>query len=234
MPFCTAEEIDRAVQAAAAALPAWSETPAVERARVMFRFRERLQASFEELAALVTREHGKTIAEARAEMQRGIEMVEFACGIPSLLMGQSLREPRPQRRLRDEPASGRRLRRHHAVQFPVDGAAVDVSGGDHVRQHVRAQAVGEGAAVGDASWASCSIEAGLPAGVFNIVHGDKTARRCAARRIRWCGPISFVGSTDVAQHIYETGTAQRQTRASGRRGEEPSRSSCPTPISTRP
>ena len=102
MPLCTADEIDRAVRAAADALPAWSETPAVERARVMFRFRELLHEHFEELAALVTREHGKTMAEARAEMQRGIEMVEFACGIPSLLMGQSLENLAPQRRLRND------------------------------------------------------------------------------------------------------------------------------------
>src|SRR5262245_41084063 len=95
VPFCTTAEIDRAVQAAAKAFPAWSENPAVERARVMFRFRERLQARFDELAALVTREHGKTAAEARAEMQRGVEMVEFACGIPSLLMGQSLENLAP-------------------------------------------------------------------------------------------------------------------------------------------
>ena len=95
VPFCTADEIDKAVRAAAEALPAWSDTPAVDRARVMFRFREKMQASFEELAALVTREHGKTLAEARAEMQRGIEMVEFACGIPSLLMGQSLENLAP-------------------------------------------------------------------------------------------------------------------------------------------
>src|SRR5262249_31719752 len=74
VPFCTADEIDRTVRCAADALPTWSETPAVERARVMFRLRELLQARFEELAALVTREHGKTLAEARAEMQRGIEM----------------------------------------------------------------------------------------------------------------------------------------------------------------
>ncbi len=90
VPFCTAEEVDRAVQTAAAAFPAWAETPIVERARVMFRFRERLTDHAEELAALVTREHGKTLAEARASVQRGIEMVEFACGIPSLFMGQSL------------------------------------------------------------------------------------------------------------------------------------------------
>src|SRR5207248_6205866 len=78
VPYCTAADIDRAVSAAATAFPAWSETPAVERARVMFRFRERLQARFDELAAVVTREHGKTAAEARAEMKRGVEMVEFA------------------------------------------------------------------------------------------------------------------------------------------------------------
>src|SRR5262249_42581100 len=95
VPFCTGEEIERAVRAAADALPAWSETPTVERARVMFRFREKLQSRFEELAALVTREHGKTLAEARAEMQRGIEMVEFACGIPSLLAGQALENLAP-------------------------------------------------------------------------------------------------------------------------------------------
>ena len=83
-------DVDRAVQAAAAALPAWAETPAVERARVMFRFRELLARHADELARLVTREHGKTLGEARASVQRGIEMVEFACGIPSLIMGQSL------------------------------------------------------------------------------------------------------------------------------------------------
>ena len=94
VPFCSAEEVDRAVQAAAAALPAWAETPVVERARVMFRFRERLAAHAEELASLVTREHGKTLAEARASVQRGVEMVEFACGIPSLFMGQIAREHR--------------------------------------------------------------------------------------------------------------------------------------------
>ena len=98
VPMCGAEEVDAAVQAAAAALPKWAETPVVERARVMFRFRELMQKHFEELAALVTREHGKTIAEARASVQRGIEMVEFACGIPSMIMGQHSGEHRHQRR----------------------------------------------------------------------------------------------------------------------------------------
>src|SRR5208337_1805455 len=82
VPFCGADEVDRVVQAAAAAWPAWAETPVVERARVMFRFREKLEAHADELAHLVTREHGKTLAEARASVHRGVEVVEFACGIP--------------------------------------------------------------------------------------------------------------------------------------------------------
>src|SRR5438445_5108586 len=90
VPMSTAADVDRVVQAAACALPAWAETPVVERARVMFRFRELLARNAEELACSVTREHGKTLAEARASVQRGIDMVEFACGIPSLIIGQSL------------------------------------------------------------------------------------------------------------------------------------------------
>src|SRR5690242_12456083 len=73
VPFCTPAEVDRAVRAAAAALPAWAEAPVVERARVMFRFRELLARHAEELAHTVTREHGKTLGESRASVQRGIE-----------------------------------------------------------------------------------------------------------------------------------------------------------------
>src|SRR5262245_32008595 len=90
VPFANAKQTGEVVEAAAAALPAWAETPVVERARLMFRFRALLEQHFEELAALVTREHGKTLAEARAEVNRGIEVVEFACGIPSLITGEVL------------------------------------------------------------------------------------------------------------------------------------------------
>src|SRR5262245_19488893 len=90
VPFSTAKEADATVKAAAAALPKWSETPAVERARIMFKFRALIESHFDEMAALVTREHGKTLAEARAEVQRGMEVVEFACGVPSLLFGDTL------------------------------------------------------------------------------------------------------------------------------------------------
>src|SRR5262245_59616033 len=90
VPLGTAEDVDRAVRAAADAGPAWAETPVVERVRVLFRFRERLTEGAEALARLMTREHGKTLAEARASVQRGIEVVEFACGMPGLIMGQAL------------------------------------------------------------------------------------------------------------------------------------------------
>ncbi len=83
-------EVNAAVEAAAAAFPSWSETPAFERARVFFKFKALLEGHFEELIRLNTREHGKTLAESRGDVKRGIEMVEFACGIPSLLMGESL------------------------------------------------------------------------------------------------------------------------------------------------
>src|SRR4051812_42629551 len=84
-PMCRAEEVGRAVTAAESALPEWAETPATERARLLFRYLRLLEAHHEELAQLVTRENGKTLTEARGSVQRGIEVVEFACGIPSLL-----------------------------------------------------------------------------------------------------------------------------------------------------
>ena len=179
VPFCTADEVDRAVQAAAAALPAWAETPVVERARVMFRFRERLAAHARGACRLVTREHGKTLAEARASVQRGIEMVEFACGIPSLLMGQSLANIA--RQVDCETI------RHPVgvcvgitpVQLPGDGAALDVPGRDHLRQHVRPEALGEGAAVGGAAGRAAD---GIGAARGRLQHRARRprVRRCAA------------------------------------------------------
>jgi len=214
VPFCTADEIDRAVRAAAEALPAWSETPAVERARIMFRFREKLQARFEELAALVTREHGKTLAEARAEMQRGIEMVEFACGIPSLLMGQALENL--------APSVDCETSRHPVgvcvgitpfnfpSMVPLWMFPVAITCGNTFvlkpseKVPLSAMKLGE-----------LLTEAGLPPGVFNIVHGDKSAVDALLTHplVR---AISFVGSTAVARHIYQTGTANgKRVQAAG-------------------
>src|SRR5204863_6374004 len=85
-----AKEVDAAVQAAVHAFADWSRTPAPERARILFRYRQLLEDHFEELSELVTRENGKTWEEARGDVRRGIEVVEFACGIPHLLKGDAL------------------------------------------------------------------------------------------------------------------------------------------------
>ena len=90
VPMCSAKDVDLAVQAAQKAFPAWRDTPIVERARVMFKFKNLLEEHYEEIARIVTREHGKTFIEAKASVQRGIEVVEFACGIPSLFYGESM------------------------------------------------------------------------------------------------------------------------------------------------
>jgi malonate-semialdehyde dehydrogenase (acetylating)/methylmalonate-semialdehyde dehydrogenase len=205
VPFATAEQTGQVVEAAAAALPAWGETPVVERARLMFRFRALLEKNFEELAALVTREHGKTLAEARAEVNRGIEVVEFACGIPSLIMGEILPNIAG-----DVDAE--------AVRHPV-GVCVGITpynfpfmvplwmfpialtcGNTFIlkpSEKVPLSAVRLGELL---------MEAGLPAGVFNIVHGD---RECVDALLDHpqVAAISFVGSTTIAKYIYERGTA---------------------------
>jgi len=87
VPFATRDEVRLAIAAAAQAFPSWSSTPALRRARVMFKFKELLEQHTDELARAITLEHGKTISDARGEVIRGIEVVEFACGIPHLLKG---------------------------------------------------------------------------------------------------------------------------------------------------
>jgi malonate-semialdehyde dehydrogenase (acetylating)/methylmalonate-semialdehyde dehydrogenase len=89
-PAGGAAEVNAAVEAAHAAFPAWRETPPVERARVFFKYRQLIEANFDRLCTTASREHGKTHAEARGSVYRGIENVEYACGIPSLLFGDTL------------------------------------------------------------------------------------------------------------------------------------------------
>ena len=88
--MCGADVVNEAVEAAAAAFPAWRETPPVERARVFFRYRQLIEENFDRICQSVSREHGKTLAEARGSVYRGIENIEYACGVPSLLMGDTL------------------------------------------------------------------------------------------------------------------------------------------------
>jgi malonate-semialdehyde dehydrogenase (acetylating)/methylmalonate-semialdehyde dehydrogenase len=214
VPFCPAEEVDRATQAAAAALPAWKETPVVERARLMFVFREKLQANFEALAALVTREHGKTIGEARAEVQRGIEMVEFACGIPSMILGQSLEniathvDAETSRHPVGVCAGIVPFNFPHMVPLWMVPVAITC-----VNTFILKPS--EKVPLSSTRIAELLIDSGLPPGVLNIVHGDKPCVDALLTHplIR---AISFVGSTAVAKHVYETGTAHgKRVQAAG-------------------
>ncbi|HZY87485.1 MAG TPA: aldehyde dehydrogenase family protein, partial [Gemmataceae bacterium] len=214
VPLGSAADVDRAVRAAAAALPAWSETPAVERARVLFRYRELLARHAEELAASVTREHGKTLAESRASVQRGVEMVEFACGIPSLLMGQCL----------DNIAAGVDC---ETVRHPV-GVCAGITPFNFpamvpLWMFPVALACGntfvlkpsEKVPLTAVRLAELLTESGLPDGVFNLVHGDK---ECVDALLTHplVRAVSFVGSTAVARHVYETGTRHgKRVQAAG-------------------
>ena len=92
VPLSGPSEVDDAVAAAKAAFPAWRETPAVERARVLFRLKGMLEGELEGIATTLTREHGKTLPDSRGEVRRGIENIEHACGIPSLMMGETLED----------------------------------------------------------------------------------------------------------------------------------------------
>src|SRR5262245_14920266 len=91
-PLSTADDVDAAVQAAARAFPSWRDTPVNARAQILYRFKALLERHFEELAGTVTTEHGKTLAEARGSVRRGIECVEVACGAPSLMQGVALQD----------------------------------------------------------------------------------------------------------------------------------------------
>ena len=214
VPFCTADEVTKVVESAAAAWPAWAATPVVERARLMFRLRELMDTHFDELSALVTREHGKTASEASAEVQRGLEMIEFACGIPSLFMGQSLAN------IAADVDS-------ETLRFPVGVCAgitpynfpsmvplwmfpiSVVCGNTFVlkpSEKVPLSAVRLG---------ELMLEAGFPEGVFNIVHGDRVAVDVLLTH-PLVKAVSFVGSTKVARYIYETATQHgKRVQAAG-------------------
>ncbi|MBX3425361.1 MAG: CoA-acylating methylmalonate-semialdehyde dehydrogenase [Pirellulales bacterium] len=214
VPLMTAEETGDVVAAAAAALPDWASTPAVERARIMFQFRHLVAEHFEELAALVTREHGKTLPEARAEVQRGLEMIEFACGAPSLLMGDTL--PNIAAEVDAE-----------TMRHPV-GVCVGITPYNFpfmvpLWMFPVAIACGntfvlkpsEKVPLSSVRLGELFAEAGLPPGVFNVAHGD---RECVDALLvhPQVAAISFVGSTAIAKYIYEVGTKHgKRVQAAG-------------------
>ena len=205
VPLADARLVDAAVQAAAAAAPAWAETPPVRRARVLNRFLALLNAHREALARLITEEHGKVLSDARGEVMRGIEVVEFACGIAQLLKGEYT----------DQVATGIdnwTLRQPLGVvagitpfnfpcmvpcwMFPLALAA----GNAFV---LKPSERDPSAAL---RMAELIAEAGLPEGLLNVVQGDgQTAQALLEHPL--VQAVSFVGSTPVAHQLYSRGAA---------------------------
>ncbi len=202
IPYCTNEEISAAVEAAQAAFPGWSQTPVLQRARVMFKYRQLLEQHADELIRLITEENGKTLDEAKGSYARGIECVEFACGVPSLIMGETVERVSPG----VDTASTRQpigvcvgiTPFNFPLMVPLWMFPLAIACGntfvlkpsDRVpRSSVRA--------------AELLYEAGLPAGVMNVVHGGKEAVDALLNDPR-VKAVSFVGSSPVAKYIYET------------------------------
>jgi malonate-semialdehyde dehydrogenase (acetylating)/methylmalonate-semialdehyde dehydrogenase len=214
VPLCSADEVNQVVQTAASAHPAWGNTPVVERCRFLFRFRDLIVQHSEEIARTVTREHGKTLAEARASVQRGMEVVEFACGVPSLIMGQSI-----QNIAREVDCETIR----HPVGVCAGITPFNFPAMVPLWMYPIAIACGNTFILKPSEKVPLTAvmigrllqETGLPDGVFNIVHGDK---ECVDALLHHplVKAISFVGSTSVAKYIYETGTRNgKRVQAAG-------------------
>ena len=205
VPFASADEVSQAVAAAQAAFPAWAATPPLRRARVMFKFKELIERDHDKLARLISSEHGKVVSDARGEVTRGLEVVEFACGIPHLLKGEyseqvgtgvdsySVRQPlgvcagiTPFNFPAMVPMWMFPIAIACGNMFVLKPSECDPSIGVH--------------------FAVLLKEVGLFDGVFNVVYGDKVAVDALLTDPR-IAAVSFVGSTPIAEYIYRTGTA---------------------------
>ncbi len=204
--FAGREDAEAAVAAAGAAFPGWAATPALRRARVLFRFKELLDRHADELAALITSEHGKVLSDARGSVTRGIEVVEFACGVPHLLKGS----------FSESVGTGVDS---HSLRQPV-GVCVGITPFNFpamvpMWMFPVAIACGNTFVLKPSEKdPSCSMrladllaEAGLPAGVFNVLNGDREAVDALIRHPK-VAAVSFVGSTPVAESIYRTATSE--------------------------
>jgi malonate-semialdehyde dehydrogenase (acetylating)/methylmalonate-semialdehyde dehydrogenase len=197
-------DVDAAVQAAAKASDAWRETSLVARSRVLFAFRELLHRNVDALAELITDEHGKVLADARGEVVRGLEVVEFACGIPHLLKG----EYSDQVSTAVDAFSFRQPLGVCAGITPFNFPAMVP-----LWMHPIAIATGNTFVLKPSERdpsasmlvAKLYAEAGLPAGVFNVVHGDKTAVDALLDH-PGVAAVSFVGSTPIAKYVHSRAT----------------------------
>ncbi|MEO6972627.1 MAG: CoA-acylating methylmalonate-semialdehyde dehydrogenase [Rhodoferax sp.] len=196
-------DVDKAVASARAAFPAWADTPPLRRARVLFKFLELLNSHRDELAHLITAEHGKVFTDAQGEVSRGIDVVEFACGIPQLLKGD----------FTDQVSTGMdnwTLRQplgvvagitpfNFPVMVPMWMFPVAIAAGNCFI--LKPSPIDPSASL---LMAELLKQAGLPDGVFGVVQGDKEAVDALLEHPDVMA-VSFVGSTPIANYIYETG-----------------------------
>jgi malonate-semialdehyde dehydrogenase (acetylating)/methylmalonate-semialdehyde dehydrogenase len=200
--FADSSLVDAAVKAAAAAFPAWRDTPVLRRARVMQKFLELLEKNQKALAATLSEEHGKTLDDAMGSVQRGIEVVEFACGIPQLLKGEYSENVGTQvdtHTLRQPVGVCAGITPFNfPVMVPLWMFPLAIACGNTFilkpSEKVPSASI---------RMAELFRQAGLPDGVFNVVHGDKAAVDALLFH-EGVKAISFVGSTPIARYIYET------------------------------
>jgi len=204
-PLASKAEVEAAIASAQGAFPAWASTPAAKRAQVMFKFRELIISHMDELALLVSSEHGKTLPDAKGSITRGLEVVEFACGIPQMLKGE----------FSEQVAGGVdawSFRQALGVcagitpfnfpamvpmwMFPV---AIACGNSFILKPSEKDPSI-------SLRLAELMTEAGLPAGVLNVVIGDKEAVDILLTDER-VQAISFVGSTAIGKYVYATGAA---------------------------
>jgi malonate-semialdehyde dehydrogenase (acetylating) / methylmalonate-semialdehyde dehydrogenase len=202
--FASAAEIDQAVAVAADAFASWRRVSLARRAELFFRIRELVHDNRDELAKILTREHGKVLSDAKGEVTRGLEVIEFACGLPTLLKGG----------FSEQASTGVDV---YSIRQPL-GVVAGITPFNFpamVPMWMWAPAIACGntfvlkPSEKDPSVAVFTAEllkeAGLPDGVFNVVHGDKVAVDALLEH-PGVAAISFVGSTPIARYIYETGT----------------------------
>ena len=205
VPFATAGEVGNAIQAAREAFPGWAATPPSQRARILFRYRDLVEAHRDELAQLCSAEHGKTLDDARGSVTRGIEIVEFACGIPQLLKGE----------LNENVASSVdsfNMRQPLGVcagitpfnfpaMVPMWMYPIALACGNTFVLKPSEKDPSCGLRL-----AELAVEAGVPPGVLNVVNGDKEAVDTLLTH-EDVAAVSFVGSTPIAEYVHRTATA---------------------------
>ncbi|MBA3271461.1 MAG: CoA-acylating methylmalonate-semialdehyde dehydrogenase [Acidobacteria bacterium] len=205
VPFAQAADIDAAVRAASAALPEWRATPPLRRARILSRFRELMEQHQKELAALISEEHGKVFLDAMGEVQRGIEVVEFATGAPHLLKGEHSgsvgRDVDAHSRLQPVGVCAGNTPFNFPAMVPMWMFPMALACGNTFILKPSEKDPSPSIRI-----AELLKESGLPDGVFNVVHGDKEAVDAILHH-PGIAAVSFVGSTPIAKYIYATAAA---------------------------